>query len=403
MSADRTTPSTRGATSTSRSASDRISVVFLVHRPDYAGGTERATFLVTGALAHHPRLDVSIVGLERTAAEPFFADDVRVPLTTLVDIRDPDVERQPSALVEHDWQSDFSTATDAALAEWFDRVRPDIVVATTPGLLAVADLLAPATTRIVDVEHRSSAARGGSGVPLHRHGPSADALVSLSEEGTDWWRSELGEGRVDGPVLATIPNPLPLQSAPRSALRRPVVFAAGRMVRSKQFDVIVEAFARARRDGWRLRVVGEGPDAGRVRATVRRLGVCDHVDLISSLPDLSTELAKASIHVMASRAEGQPLVAMEAQRAGVPVVAYDCPGGTSSIVTHGRNGLLVELDDLDALAAALRTLIDDVELRQRMGAAAWVDRHRFAPDLVARQWADPLLDLASRPSRRSRR
>jgi len=379
----------------------KVSVVFLVHRPDYAGGTERATFLVTGALAADPRLDVQIVGLERTADTPFFADDIRVPMTTLVDIRDGESVRRPSPLVEPDWQSDFSTDTDAALAEWLQRHRPDVVVATTPGLLAVASILAPATTRIVDIEHRSSAVRGGSGIPLHRYGPGADALVSLSDEGTAWWRATLAEND-DPPVLATIPNPLPLEGAPRSALRRPTILAAGRMVRSKQFDVIVEAFARGRRDGWRLRIVGEGPEAGRVRATVRREGLCEQVDLIASLPDLSTELAKTSILVMASRAEGQPLVAMEAQRAGVPVVAYDCPGGTSSIVTHGRNGLLTPFDDVDALATAIRSLIDDSELRRRMGDAAWADRHRFAPALVAEQWAAPLLDIASRPPRRSR-
>lgn len=379
----------------------RTTVVFLVHRPDYAGGTERATFLLTSALAADPRLAVSIVGLERTADAPFFADDIAVPFTTLVDIRDPDVPRHPSPLVEADWQADFSTATDAALASWLDLHRPDVVVATTPGLLAVADLLAPAGTRIVDVEHRSSAARGGSAVPLRRHGPRVDALVSLSEEGTAWWRSELGDGGLDGPVLATIPNPLPLEKAPRSALRRPVVFAAGRMVRSKQFDVIVEAFAAARPDGWRLRIVGEGPEAAKVRGAIRRHGVSDHVDLIAALPDLSTELAKSSVLVMASRAEGQPLVAMEAQRAGVPVVAYDCPGGTTSIVTHGRNGLLVPLDDVDALSEALRSLMTDEHRRREMGDAAWTDRHRFDPARVAALWADLLLQVADRPARRS--
>lgn len=378
----------------------RTKVTFLVHRPDYAGGTERATFLLTAALAADPQLDVNIVGLERTADEPFFARDVHVPLTTLVDIRDPDVTRQPSPLVEPDWQSDFSTSTDAALASWFALHQPDIVVATTPGLLAVADILSPPGTRLVDIEHRSSAARGPSGVPLRRHGPRADALVSLSDDGTNWWRTELDDTRDDGPLLATIPNPLPLDGAPRSALRRPVVFAAGRMVRSKQFDVIVEAFATAQHDGWRLRIVGEGPESGRVRGTVRRLGMCDHVDLIASLPDLSTELAKSSLLVMASRAEGQPLVAMEAQRAGVPVVAYDCPGGTSSVVTHERNGLLVPLDDVGALTGALRTLMTDDRRRQQMGDAAWTDRNRFAPARVAGLWSELLHGVASRPARR---
>jgi glycosyltransferase involved in cell wall biosynthesis len=129
--------------------------------------------------------------------------------------------------------------------------------------------------------------------------------------------------------------------------------------------------------------------------------MCDHVDLIAAIPDLTTEYVKASILVMASKAEGQPLVAMEAQRAGVPVVAFDCPGGTASVVTHEQDGLLVPLDDVDALGEALRRLMDDDALRTAMGTAAWTNRHRFAPDLIAQQWADLLCDVASRPPRRS--
>lgn len=297
-----------------------------------------------------------------------------------------------------DWQSDFSEATDAALAGWLDREQPDIVVATTPGLLAAVVQVAPASTRIVDIEHRSSSTRGATAEPLRRYGPSADALVSLSASETAWWTDVVG---TDGPTLATIANPLPLGSGLRSSLRRKVVLAAGRMVGSKQFDVIVRAFATARSDGWRLRLVGEGPEVGRVRRAIRETGMCDHVDLIAAIPDLTTEYAKASILVMASKAEGQPLVAMEAQRAGVPVVAFDCPGGTASVVTHGHDGLLVPLDDVEALAQALRRLMTDDVLRAEMGTAAWASRHRFAPHLVAQQWADLLCDVAARPPRRS--
>ncbi|MFZ9482341.1 MAG: glycosyltransferase [Ilumatobacteraceae bacterium] len=376
----------------------RPRVVFLVHRPDYAGGTERATFLLTRALAATGRVDVEVLGLERTSDRPFFAADITVPFHTLVDHREPDPARRPSRLVMADWQSDFSEATDAALTGWLEREQPDVVVATTPGLLAAAVQVAPTNTRIVDIEHRSSSTRGASAEPLRRYGPAADALVSLSASETAWWTDIVGD---DGPPLATIANPLPLGTGLRSSLRQPVVLAAGRMVSSKQFDVIVTAFAMARRDGWHLRLVGEGPEVGKVRRTIRETGMCDHVDLIAAIPDLTTEYAKASILVMASKAEGQPLVAMEAQRAGVPVVAFDCPGGTASVVTHGQDGLLVPLDDVDALGEALRRLMDDDALRTAMGTAAWTNRHRFAPDLIAQQWADLLCDVASRPPRRS--
>lgn len=376
----------------------RVKVAFVLHRPDGSGGTERATFLLTRALKEFPQLEVSIVGLERTLRRPFFDADLDVPLQHLVDARRADPQRRPSSLVKPGWRSDFSEATDRAYEEWLATARPDVVVTTTPGLLAVTAQLAPASTRIVVIEHRASQLRGQTAEPLWEYAPKADAIVALSDDAAAWWRTTLGDA---SPPLATIPNPLPLARALRSPLRRPMVLAVGRMVPSKQFPAIVGAFAHARRPGWRLRLVGEGPDASRVRQAVRRRGLCDHVDLIASLPDLTSEYAKSSMVVMASRAEGQPLVAMEAQRAGVPVVAYDCPGGTASVVTHGRNGVLVPLDDDTALADAIGAMMDDPDRRREMGAAAWVDRRRFDPADVARRWAEVLVKVGTASSRRS--
>lgn len=378
----------------------RIKVAFALHRPDGSGGTERATFLLTRALKDIPQLDVSIVGLERTLRRPFFEADLAVPLHYLVDARRADSDRRRSSLVKPGWRSDFSEATDRAYEEWLVTERPDVVVTTTPGLLAVTAQLAPATIRIVVIEHRASQLRGETAEPLLEYAPEADAIVALSDDAAAWWRTTLGDAL---PPVATIPNPLPLARALRSPLRRPMVLAAGRMVTSKQFPAIVGAFAHARRPGWRLRLVGDGPDASRVRQAVRRHDVCDHVDLIASLPDLTSEYAKSAMVVMASRAEGQPLVAMEAQRAGVPVVAYDCPGGTASVVTHGRNGVLVPVGHGDALAEAIGVLMDDPDRRREMGAAAWVDRRRFDPANVARLWAEVLMNASTATSRRSAR
>ena len=375
----------------------RTSVTFLLHRADLAGGTERATFLLARELARDRRFDVDIVGLERIADEPFFARDLGTPLTHLVDERVPDPQRRPSTLVKDTWLADFSVATDVAVRAWFDRSAPDIVVTTTPGLLALAVQLAPARTRIVVVEHRATQTRVGSAEPLILYGRDADAVVSLSPSSTQWWREKFGQS---APRLDTIPNMLPLDRAPRSALRRPTVLAVGRLVPSKQFEVIVDAFARTEGDQWRLRIVGDGPRLTAVRQAVRRHGLCERVDLIAAVPDMATEYAKAAMLVMASRAEGQPLVALEAQRAGVPVVAFDCPVGTSSVVTHERNGLLVELDDVDGLARAMQRVMDDDDLRRRFGDAAWTDRLRFAPQVVARQWADMLESVSASTPRR---
>jgi glycosyltransferase involved in cell wall biosynthesis len=82
--------------------------------------------------------------------------------------------------------------------------------------------------------------------------------------------------------------------------------------------------------------------------------------------------------------EGFGLVAVEAAAAGVPVVASRL-GALPEIVSDGETGLLVRPGDADALADALRRLLDDRELRARFGMAARLRARRFAPDVATAQ------------------
>ena len=83
--------------------------------------------------------------------------------------------------------------------------------------------------------------------------------------------------------------------------------------------------------------------------------------------------------VISSMAEGLPLVAMEALAVGVPMVSYDCPVGPRAVIDDGVNGLLVRPNDVAELAAAIERLIDDDDLRVRLGNGAAGSRSRFAP------------------------
>jgi glycosyltransferase involved in cell wall biosynthesis len=72
--------------------------------------------------------------------------------------------------------------------------------------------------------------------------------------------------------------------------------------------------------------------------------------------------------LLTSANEGAPVVAIEAQSAGVPVVATDA-GGTRTVVDDGETGFVVQVGDVEALADRLGRLRDDVVLRERLGAA----------------------------------
>jgi glycosyltransferase involved in cell wall biosynthesis len=121
--------------------------------------------------------------------------------------------------------------------------------------------------------------------------------------------------------------------------------------------------------GARFAIAGEGPERARLERDVETLGLGDRVRLLGHREDIPALLAVADAFVLPSRFEGTPLALLEAMAAGKPVVATAI-SGTDELVADGECGLLVRADDPSALAAGLRRIVAEPELRERLGAAA---------------------------------
>jgi glycosyltransferase involved in cell wall biosynthesis len=146
------------------------------------------------------------------------------------------------------------------------------------------------------------------------------------------------------------------------------VVAAGRFVREKGFDVLLRAM-RSVRDSrvCKLILLGEGPLRDSLNALVSEMGLAADVDFPGFERNPFKFMANADAFVLSSRFEGLPGVLIQAMACGAPVVATDCPSGPSEIISApGKNGLLVPVDDVQALAAALTRLLDDRPLREML-------------------------------------
>ena len=102
------------------------------------------------------------------------------------------------------------------------------------------------------------------------------------------------------------------------------------------------------------------------------------VEFLGARDDVDSILARSHIFVLPSNWEGFPLTILEAMRAGLPVIASDV-GGVREAVVDGVTGYLVPRDDVHALAARLRRLICDHELRAKLGQRA---RDMFLSEFV---------------------
>jgi glycosyltransferase involved in cell wall biosynthesis len=165
------------------------------------------------------------------------------------------------------------------------------------------------------------------------------------------------------------------------------VLGVGRLGPEKRFDRFLRALARVRErsltpvEGW---IVGDGPLRRTLAAEARRLGLVDHVEFRGAITDMTAVYASAEILVLPSDWEGTPNVLLEAMATGMPVLATRV-GGVPGLVRDGENGLLVDVEDEESLACQLQRLVEEPELRRRLGTAGaeFVRSHHSTQGLAA--------------------
>ena len=165
-----------------------------------------------------------------------------------------------------------------------------------------------------------------------------------------------------------------------------IVLALGALVKRKGHDVLLDALDRLdpRPIVW---IAGDGEERKALELKAGRLG--DRVRLLGKRADVADLLGAVDLVAMPSRAEGLGVAALEAMAAGRAVVA-SAVGGLAEVVVEGRTGLLVPPGDAPALAAALGRLVEDADLRTRLGAAG---PGRVAEGYLAEQMVASYLEL----------
>jgi glycosyltransferase involved in cell wall biosynthesis len=182
--------------------------------------------------------------------------------------------------------------------------------------------------------------------------------------------------------IRIVPEPIDLarwEAALSAAPGRPVsgpstIVSVAHLYPRKDVATLLEAVARLP-DGnqgreVRLRIVGDGPERGRLTRRVRELGLSGRVELLGHLPfeRLAAELAGADVFCLPSRQEAFGIVFLEAMAAALPIVAARA-GAVPETVPDGECGILVPPADASSLAGALGRLLADDGLRRAMGEA----------------------------------
>jgi glycosyltransferase involved in cell wall biosynthesis len=389
-----------------------MKVLFLINDAFGIGGTIKTSFNLGAALAARGH-DIEILSTVRRRDVPQLPVDPAIRLMSLVEIRPghPDFRadapgrgKRPRVYPRSDFKAvDYDRHVERLSRDYLRASDADVVIATRPGLITYAAKFAPRHMVRVGQEHL---VRGQHRKALRDLMPKylrkLDAFVTVSQRDADDYAAHL---RLRRTRLMFIPNGIPAPTVPPSHGRAKLVVAAGRLVPSKRYDVLIRAFAKvvAERPDWQLRIYGDGRETPALRALVLELGLHNHVRMMGNYSPIEAEWAKGSIAAVSADKEPFGMTLVEAMRCGVPVVSTDAPHGPGEILKHGVDGLLTPVGDADAMAAALLRVINDDELRQSMAAAALANSARYDPAPIAEQYERLFLEIAEKKRKPRRR
>jgi glycosyltransferase involved in cell wall biosynthesis len=283
---------------------------------------------------------------EGAGVEPLFIPD-RGPfdLTLVGRMRRLLRERGCRILHAHDFKTDV-------LGEWIARGVPGVTpLATAHGWSRPLD----AKHHLYHVLDRWALRRYPAVIAVSR-----DTAAKLERAGVDPARVRVVPNGID--LETWTPAAAPAAPPPGLPPGARIVGTVGRLSIDKDMDTLIAAFARVapRVDNAVLALAGDGPERPRLEALARAGGAADRIFFLGHRGDVRGLYPALSVFVLSSKTEGMPNTLLEAMAMGAPVVANPV-GGVAEVATDGEEAIFFPVGDVEALAAALRSLLENPE------------------------------------------
>jgi glycosyltransferase involved in cell wall biosynthesis len=217
-----------------------------------------------------------------------------------------------------------------------------------------------------------------------------DRFVVLTHEDQAYWG--------DLTNMEVIPNARSFNPAETAPLDEKKVIAIGRYDYQKGFEYLIDAWKMVhnKHPEWQLDIIGEGEFRKQLQCRIDENNLNGNIHLKPPTTHIEEVYLKSSILAMSSRYEGLPMVLLEGQAFGLPIVSFECKCGPKDIVTNGVDGFLVQEGNVRELADKIIQLIEDEPLRKKMGRMAKRNSERFSEPVIMNKWVKLFNHLENR-------
>lgn len=197
---------------------------------------------------------------------------------------------------------------------------------------------------------------------------TADHIITVSKG----IKGELIAMGLPSAKITDIQNPIDISLIDRlrtevADINKPYILFAGRLNRQKNIPVLINAFNRLKDDyNIKLVILGRGEEEDNLKKLARTLTIEERVIFRVFTENPYKYMQDAEVFVLSSDYEGFPNVLLEAMACGVPAVSTDCQFGPREIIEDGKSGFLVPVGDSNAMAAAIRNILDKPGIKEQV-------------------------------------
>lgn len=344
-----------------------IKLLYITNGISGIGGLERVLSIKASYFTDHLGYEVHIISLNDKADSPFYTFSSRIIFH----------EVKTTGKGFANFRS-YIQGMNRVVRE----VQPDIISVCDDGLkgLYVPLWIKKGKAAIIYERHASMRLTGGKLIQklMALGGYLYDKVVVLTHYNLSEWSSS---------NLEVIPNPLSFVPQQVSPLNQKKAICVGSISYNKGYDLLISAWEQVatKHPDWTVSIYGKG-DTSQLQKLIDQKGLTKQVVFCGPSSQIQEKYLESSFLILPSRSEGFGMVLIEAMACGLPCISFDCPCGPRDIIEDGKNGLLIDPDNVNHLAAGINQIIEQSNLRKNMGIYAIESIKKYQIKDIAIHW-----------------